>query len=136
MDIVEESFSELPESVDPAAALEAALLVKRSGDATASWVRHDLPERVLSALSVMTATLIESMDTILESLGHCPSQNVVMGTDECRFFVAKVGGNAILVLVARRSTSESYLWRLAQQILSRIGAEWNSTDSQVSDSLP
>ncbi len=97
--------------------VETALLLKRNGRLLAAWSRVPVSWEVLS---IMAATAMGSLDTMLETL-HAPSpQTVGLVTAGHRILLQKVEPQAVLVLVSKESTSEAFLYDLARRIIGRL----------------
>ncbi len=60
-------------AIDPERGIDAALFLRRTGLVLASWTREGIR---LDVVSVMAATMLASIDTILEALGGSASESV------------------------------------------------------------
>ncbi len=97
--------------------IETALLLRRNGRLLAAWSRTPVAWEVLS---IMAATALGSLDTMLETL-HAPSpQTVTLVTGGNRILLQKVQTHAVLVLVAKETVTEAFLKDLARRVLERL----------------
>ncbi len=102
--------------------IETALLLKRNGRLLAAWSKAAVAWEVLS---IMAATALGSLDTMLETL-HAPSlKTVTLTTAGNRIFLQKVEPQAVLVLVAKETVSEAVMKDLARRILDRLPSPAN-----------
>jgi len=97
--------------------LDAALLMKGTGTVLAAWTRNGAS---LDALSVMSATMVASIASIVETLGSPTPTSAAIETDERRIFAIRVDSQALLVLIGPKASAEGYLRHTARQILSRL----------------
>ena len=108
----------LSSRIDSKGPLELALLVRRTGTILDAWARNGVSHEVVS---VMTATLIASLDAIVEAVGGTSTQTAVVETDD-RFLIAtKVDGGAVLLLVAPRSMGIDQLRRKSLELARDVG---------------
>lgn len=106
-------------AIDEDGPVEAAFLIKRTGVVLASWIRNKAPQEVLS---VMAATLIGSIETMIEALG-CPSpRTVTVEAEEYRILATKVENRAILVLITPKATDEALLRHTVRQVSLQLAA--------------
>lgn len=108
---------ELKNAIEPDSPLYAALLLKRNGVLKSSWYRSRGSEEVLS---VMSATLMASIDAMAEALGCSVPQTFSCETESCRVLAVRTELPITLILVAPKSVSEGYLRHLARQVFSQI----------------
>ena len=106
-------------ALDGTHSLDAALLMKRTGAILASWIRED---ESLAALSVMSATMMASIATIVETLGSPSPQMAAVETDERRIFAIRADSQAVLVLMGQKAAGDGYLRQTARRILSKLTA--------------
>ena len=106
-------------SIDVDGVLDAALFLRRTGSVLASWTRHDVPVEILS---VMTATMLASIETITETLGGPQWQSVAVDAGGRRFSAARIGPQALLVLIAPKKVSASYLRNATMEIAAQLVA--------------
>lgn len=104
-------------AIDLDGPLDAMLLLKRTGAQLAVWTRDPAP---LDVLTVMAATLLGSLNMMMEALGEPNPQTAVIDTDVRRMLAARVDSQVALFLIAPRTTSESALREEAQRLLGRI----------------
>ena len=97
--------------------LDAALLLTTSGEVLGSWTRTGLRREVLS---VMSATLMASVDTLMEELrGHRPEYAVVEAGDQ-RFLSLRTGDDHLIVLSAASSVPPDRLLALARTLEKKL----------------
>src|SRR2546428_13730729 len=87
-------LSSVVESREP---LEAALLIPRTGPQLGTWTRNSVP---VDVLSVMAATLIGSVETMMTALGASSPNEGSLMIDGRRVFVGKANAQVVLVIVA------------------------------------
>ncbi len=104
-------------SLEPEAWLEAAVCIKHTGVPIATWTRRPTPE---SVLEVMAATMIASIETLVEALGGTSPETIMLEVDERRIFVAKLGTQASFILVAPRAVSENALRHESFRLLEKL----------------
>ncbi len=97
--------------------LEAALLLKQTGIAVASWTRAPVPQEVVS---VMAATMWGSLDTMIRTLGGDTPRSVYLELEDRRMLALQVEPNWTLLLVGPSNLGKRRLRREAQRILDRI----------------
>lgn len=94
--------------------LKAALIIKRTGAVVAGWIQDGANENVVA---VMSATLLGSLDTLVETLGGRPPKAATIDTDDCRLMAVRVDSQTALVLVASRQASDTFLRHIGRQVL-------------------
>jgi len=104
-------------AIDPDAGLEGVLFLRKTGAVLASWTREGVR---LEVLSVMAATMLASVDTIVETLGGPSSTSTWVVSGDRQFVVTKVGSQAFLFLVAPKSLSQRILGTMNQDLLSAL----------------
>src|SRR2546428_12946510 len=83
-------------SIDTEGGLDAVLFLRRTGSVLASWTRDGIR---LDVVSVMAATMLASVDTIIEALGG-PSSRSISGTSGDRQIIApKLRSPEILIVL-------------------------------------
>src|SRR2546426_2366181 len=92
-------LSSVVESQQP---LEAVLLITRTGAQLGAWTRNSVP---IDVLSVMAATLVGSIETLMTALGASSPREVYLMIDGRRVFVSKVNAQVVLVIVAAGGVS-------------------------------
>jgi len=106
-------------AIDQDGPVEAAFLIKRTGVVLASWISNKASQEVLS---VMAATLMGSIETMIEALG-CPSpRTVTVEAEEYRILATKVENQAILVIITPKTTGEALLRHTARQVSLQLAA--------------
>lgn len=98
-------------------ALEAALLLKQTGIALATWTRDTVPREVVS---VMAATMWGSLDTMIRALGGDTPRSAYLELEDRRMLAMHVEPNWTLLLVGPRTIGKRRLRRDAQRILERL----------------
>ena len=84
---------------------------------TAPAQHQDLADAIVT---VMTATMMGSIDTMAEALDYPVPQTVLVETDQCRMFATRVDPKATLVLITPKTVGEGYLRYSARQILAKL----------------
>src|SRR5437016_8781440 len=93
-------LSSVVESREP---LEAVLLITRTGTQLGTWTRNSVP---VDVLSVMAATLVGSIETMMTALGASSPHEVSLMIDGRRVFMSKVNAQVVLVIRSEEHTSE------------------------------
>jgi predicted regulator of Ras-like GTPase activity (Roadblock/LC7/MglB family) len=114
-------------SLDTDGPIKGAFLLRRTGVSIASWTQPGIPSEILS---VMSATLIGSVDTIAGALAFATPQTVSVETNEFRLLATHAEGQTLLVLIAPRSASDSYLRHVSRQVLTKLAAETSRTETR------
>src|SRR5437016_9627220 len=96
-DALEQAALSFLSGIDPALGLDAALFVRRTGLVVASWMREGIR---LDVVSVMAATMLASVDTIIESVGGPTPDVISVDTDAHQILATKVNSRAFLVVIA------------------------------------
>src|SRR3989442_2089863 len=86
--------------------LEAVLLITRTGAQLGAWTRNSVP---IDVLSVMAATLVGSIETLMTALGAASPREVSLMIDGRRVFVRRVNAQVGLVIVAARGENRGGL---------------------------
>lgn len=93
------------------------MLLKRNGRVLAAWAHTPVSWEVVS---IMAATTLGSLETMLETL-RCPSpQTVSVVAGGNRMFFHKVEPQGVLVLIAKEVVSEAFLRDTARRLLAKI----------------
>ena len=103
--------------MDPQRSLDAALLLRRTGTPLAAWTRESVP---LDVISVMTATLVGSVETMVEAVHRASPRSIRVETDECQMVAMRIDPKTILVLVAPRGVREGQLDQQAHQLAAQV----------------
>src|SRR5213083_826345 len=107
-------------------AIDPALFLRRTGLVLASWTREGFR---LDVVSVMAATMLASIDTILEALGGSASESVAVEAGDHQMVATKIGSKAFLVVIARKSVGRSAVRKTVRELvtqLSKIASEMGS----------
>src|SRR6266571_4307753 len=107
-------LSSVVESQQP---LEAVLLITRTGAQLGAWTRNSVP---IDVLSVMAATLVGSIETLMTALGASSPREVSLMIDGRRVFVSKVNAQVVLVIVAAGGMTEVALRAAMRQIVKSL----------------
>ena len=107
-------LSSVVESQEP---LEAVLLITRTGSQLGAWTRNSVP---VDVLSVMAATLVGSIETLMTALGASSPQEVSMVIDGRRVLVRKVNAQIVVVLIASGRVTEIALRATSRQIVKSL----------------
>src|SRR5437899_8830844 len=97
-------------AVDPEGGLDAVLFLRRTGSVLASWTRDGIR---LDVVSVMAATMLASVDTIVEALGGPSSRSISITRSDRQIVATKIGSQAFLFVIAPRSVSQRYVRKAA-----------------------
>src|SRR5213593_4440192 len=90
-------------AIDTDGGLDAVLFLRRTGSVLASWTREGIR---LDVVSVMAATMLASVDTIVEALGGPSSRSISVTGGDRQIVATKVGSQAFLFVIAPRAVSE------------------------------
>lgn len=104
-------------SIDSAEPLEAAILLKRNGQSLGAWTKRPIP---MDVITVMAATMLGSLETLVETLGESTPESLSLTTGKTRIYLQKLEPQAALVLVAPASVSEAQLRDTARRLVSRL----------------
>lgn len=99
--------------------IDAAMLLRRNGRMLAAWSKTPVSWDVLS---IMAATALGSMDTMMETLGSPNGQGMSVVAAGYRLLFQKVETQGLLVLVAREVVPDSYLRETAKQLVRKLRA--------------
>ncbi len=99
--------------------LDAVLFLRRTGSVLASWTRDGIR---LDVVSVMAATLLASVDTIVEALGGPSSRSISVTSGDRQIVATKLGSQAFLFVVAPRSVSPRYVRKAVRELVGRLTA--------------
>jgi len=97
--------------------VDTAMLLKRNGRLLAAWSHAPVSWEVVS---IMAATTLWSLETMLETLRSPSPQTVSVLAGRSRILMQKVEPQAILVLIAKENVPESLLLETARRLLSRL----------------
>src|SRR2546430_9194049 len=107
-------LSSVVESQQP---LEAVLLITRTGTQLGTWTRTSVP---VDVLSVMAATLVGSIETMMTALGASSPHEVSLMIDGRRVFMSKVNAQVVLVIVAAGGKTQVALPATMRQIVKAL----------------
>lgn len=102
--------------------IETAMLLKRNGRMLAAWARAPVSWEVLS---IMAATALGSLDTMLETLRSPSAATISVVAGGSRFHIQKVEPQGVLVLIAKEAVTDAYLRETARRLLSKLPAQPN-----------
>src|SRR3989441_1050249 len=94
--------------------LEAVLLITRTGAQLGAWTRNSVP---VDVLSVMAATLVGSIETLMTALGAASPREVSLMIDGRRGFRGKGNAQVVLVIVAAGGMTDVALRTAMRQIV-------------------
>src|SRR5437867_10376515 len=103
--------------IDPELGLDAALFLRRTGSVLASWTREGIR---LDVVSVMAATMLASVDTIVEALGGPSSRSISVAGGDRQIVATKVGSQAFLFVIAPRAVSQRYVRKAVRELVARL----------------
>src|SRR3989442_12060608 len=106
-------------SIDTEGGLDAVLFLRRTGSVLASWTRDGIR---LDVVSVMAATMLASVDTIVEALGGPSSPSISVASGDRQIVATKVGPQAVLFVVAPGSVSQPYVRKALPELRARVAA--------------
>lgn len=110
------------------AKIDAAMLLKRNGRMLAAWSKTPVSWDVLS---IMAATALGSLDTMLETLGSSTAQSMSVLAAGYRILFQKIEPQGLLVLVAHEVVPDSYLRETARQLLRRLRASHHDAPPRI-----
>lgn len=97
--------------------IDTAMFLKRNGRVLAAWARAPVSWEVVS---IMAATTLGSLETMLETL-RCPApQSVSVVASGNRILLQRVEPQAVLVLMARDHVPEDYLRAAMRRLVAKI----------------
>lgn len=105
--------SEALASIAAPSGLDAVFVLKRNGQALSGWTRRPSPPDVVS---VMTATLFGSSETLLETLGKGSPAELLVTADSTRFLVRRAGGGSLVLVVGPASVPDAQLRTAAAKV--------------------
>lgn len=96
---------------------DAALLFTASGKLLSGWTRDPVPTDIVT---VMAATMVGSVDTLLESLGGQKPSSIFLKVGGKRLLVQPVDRGRNLLLIAEEHVNERAMVHLALTLLGRL----------------
>jgi len=118
-DALEQAALSFLSGIDPDLGLDAALFVRRTGLVVASWMREGIR---LDVVSVMAATMLASVDTIIESVGGPTPDVISVDTDAHQILATKVNSRAFLVVIAPKKVSRAVVRKTMRGLNARLAA--------------
>src|SRR5882762_1261862 len=118
-EVLEQSALSFLSAIDTDRGLDAALFVRRTGLVLASWTREGIR---LDVVSVMAATLLASVDTIIESIGGSTSDAISVDTDAHQIVATKVNSRGFLVVIAPKTVSRSVVRKTMRDLIAHLAA--------------
>src|SRR5256885_6286800 len=116
---LEEAALSFLSAIDTERGLDAVLFVRRTGLVLASWTREGTR---LDVVSVMAATMLASVDTIIESVGGPTPDGVSIDTDAHQIVATKVNSRAFLVVIAPKKVSRIVVRKTMRGLNARLPA--------------
>src|SRR5437879_7907192 len=104
-------------SIDTEGGLDAVLFLRRTGSVLASWTRDGIR---LDVVSVMAATMLASVDTIVEALGGPSSRSISVTSGDRQIIATKLGSPAFLFVIAPRNVSHRSVRNPARVLVERL----------------
>src|SRR5437870_6706432 len=108
-------------AIDTEGGLDAVLFLRRTGSVLASWTRDGIR---LDVVSVMAATMLASVDTIVEALGGPSSRSISVTSGDRQIVATKLGSKAFLFVIAPRTVSQRYVRKAIRELVVRLTAAW------------
>lgn len=108
--------------------IDAAMLLRRNGRMLAAWSKTPISWDVLS---IMAATALGSMDTMLETLGSPNAQGMSVLAAGYRILFLKIENQGLIVLIAKEVVPESYLRETAKQLLRKLRASHHGEPPRI-----
>src|SRR5437660_9022822 len=118
-DALEQAALSFLSGIDTDLGLDAALFVRRTGLVLASWMREGIR---LDVVSVMAATMLASVDTIIESVGGPTPDVISVDTDAHQILATKVNSRAFLVVIAPKKVSRAVVRKTMRGLNARLAA--------------
>jgi len=106
-------------AIDTESGLDAVLFLRRTGSVLASWTREGIR---LEVVSVMAATMLASVDTIVEALGGPSSRTITVASNDRQIVATKVGSQAFLFVVAPNTVSPKYVRSTVRALVARLSS--------------
>ncbi len=98
--------------------LDAVLHLRRTGTLLEAWTRHPIP---MDVVTVMTATMMGSIETLVGAIGGSSPQSVFLEVDDRPILVSKVDFNSFLVAIGAPTAGEDLVRRETRRILAQLG---------------
>ncbi|HEV8594533.1 MAG TPA: roadblock/LC7 domain-containing protein [Thermoplasmata archaeon] len=100
--------------------LDAVLLLRRTGTVLRSWARESVN---LDVISVMSATLLGSVESIVQAMGCAAPKTLLVESEHCRMTATQLSSQAVLVLMAPATMAQGELRRAGRSIVTRLERE-------------
>lgn len=107
-------------ATDPDDHIDAAFLLSRTGVVIASWTRKETSSEIVS---VMAATMMGSIEALIQAMGGKTPQSALVKTDSRLLLVRRIDSRLILALIASPTCAEEELWQASGKILARVSAD-------------
>jgi len=114
--------------IDTEGGLDAVLFLRRTGSVLASWTRDGIR---LDVVSVMAATMLASVDTIVEALGGPSSRSISVTSGDRQIVATKLGSQAFLFVVAPKTVSQRYVRKAVRELVVRLTAASSTSLQRV-----
>ena len=90
----------------------------------------------MDVVSVMAATMLASVDTIVEALGGPSSRSISVMSGDRQIVATKLGSQAFLFVVAPRTVSQRYVRKAVRELAGRLTAASAMTLQRVQPRSP
>lgn len=97
----------------------------------ASWTREGIR---LEVVSVMAATLLASIDTIVEALGGPIPNSVFVDSGDRQIVATKAGSQAFLVVIAPKTVSRSVVRDTIRELVAHLTTASNARPRKTKES--
>src|SRR2546428_13604021 len=102
---LEEAALSFLSAIDTERGLDAVLFVRRTGLVLASWTREGTR---LDVVSVMAATMLASVDTIIESIGGPTPEEISGDTESHQIGATKVNSRGVFLVIAPQRGDQAH----------------------------
>src|SRR3989475_12675477 len=116
---LEEAALSFLSAIDTERGLDAVLFVRRTGLVLASWTREGTR---LDVVSVMAATMLASVDTIIESIGGPTPEEISVDTESHQIVATKVNSRAFLVVIAPKRVNRAIVRKTIRELIAHLAA--------------
>lgn len=111
-------------AVDMDLGLDAVLFLRTTGSVLASWTREGIRHDIVS---VMAATMLASIDTIVEALGGSTPKSVFVDSDHHQLVATKVNSKVFLVVIAPKRVSRRVVRKATRDLLAHLATASRAT---------
>jgi len=118
-------------AIDADCGLDAVLFLRRTGSVLASWSREVVR---LDVVSVMAATMLASVDTLVESLGGPSSQSISVSCGDQEIMATKIGSMAFLFVIAPKTIRPSALRKEVRRLAAALTRGTAPTHGRLEES--